>query len=547
MEKIKSFIGLFLIAICPVLGQTEKHLIYFRDKVGTPFSIERPQEFLSAKSLARRQKNDVVTDQRDLPVNPNYVGQVRALGATVLNTTKWLNGAIVEATSDQLASVLALPFVLRGQLLQLPGMGGGGKDKFGKEDLNPNKSTSINLDYGGSENQIRMLGIDVMHNQGITGKNVAIAVLDAGFPGVNTHKAFDSLFAQNRYKGGYDYVFRTNNVFQQFSHGSLVLSNIAAFLPGKIIGGAYDADIYLYTTEDGGSEYEIECAYWLVAAEKADSLGVDVINNSLGYNTFDNPTQDYTYSMLDGKTTIISKAANIAGAKGIIVVTSAGNAGNNQQWGGYITAPADADSILTVGAVTSSRLYAGFSSRGPSADGRVKPDVMAQGVANTIIIESSRDDVSTGSGTSFASPMIAGLVAGLLQKFPTIKAMDLIQAIKMSGDSSLATNNRVGYGIPNFQRIVNLVTTMTKNKQTSMFHVYPNPISEHINIMLPISELTNATYKIYNLNGQLVDKGEVDVKAYRASLKASHLENGLYRILIQNQTGRNYSAPFFKH
>ncbi len=545
MRKIEIFVGLLLFMALQAFGQTEKHLIYFRDKANSPFSLDRPSEFLSAKALTRRQKNDVLLDQRDLPVNSTYISQVAATGAQVLFKTKWLNGAIVEANPTQLNAILALPFVVRGQILQIPG-NTGGRHKIDQLKEVLEKNTTADFDYGSSAAQIRLLGLDSMHLEGISGKQVSVAVFDSGFPGVDTHEAFGYHVANNRFKGGYNFVARTANIFGAHNHGSKVLSNISAYLPGKLMGGAYDADLYLFTTEDVASEYEIECGYWVVAAEWADSIGVDVINSSLGYRDFDNPAQDYTYGMLDGNTTIISKAARIAGAKGIVVVTSAGNSGGNVVWGGYITAPADADSILTVGAVSSTRAYAGFSSRGPSSDGRIKPDVVAMGVGNAVIDHTSRTEITFSSGTSFASPMVAGLVAGLMEKFPNIKAIDLMQAIRLAGDSSATPNNRIGYGVPNYNRVVQLISSIGDKKSTGTFQVFPNPAEASITIALPVSELHDAQFEIIDLQGKKLGSGQVDVVNLQAGVRIGHLPIGIFKLLVHTTSGKHYSSTFSK-
>jgi hypothetical protein len=543
MGKTNYLIFGLLFCTSPLFSQSNKHLIYFTDKAGTPFSVDQPGAFLSQKALARRAKNNVTIDQRDLPVTPNYVQQVNATGARVLHTTKWLNGAIIEASFEQLNTVLGLPFVQRSQILKRPGVSNP-NSKFEVADRHIQKSIETEFNYGTSASQIRMLGIDRMHEDNISGKNVTLAVFDAGFPGVDTHEAFDYHFSRNRFKGGYNLVAGSRAVFQDNRHGTQVLSNIIAYLPEKLMGGAYDADFYLFTTEDVASEYEIECANWVVAAEKADSLGVDVINSSLGYWDFDNPSQNYTFNMLDGNTTIISKAARIAGAKGMIVVSSAGNYGGSF---GHIVAPADADSILTVGAVTSGRTYAGFSSRGPTADGRVKPDVSAMGSANTLVDYTTRSEVIYGSGTSYAAPMIAGLVAGLIEKFPNTSYADLMQAIRMSGDSSNTPNGRIGYGIPNYQRVVQLVASIREHLKLQTFEVYPNPAAGVINLAIPISELGQSTFKVLNQTGKEVASGMVQSVDYQAKVDVSALKPGLYHLQIKTAKGNWLAARFAKN
>lgn len=543
MGKINILILAFLLCTWPLFGQSTKHLVFFTNKAGTPFSVDQPGAFLSQKALTRRVKNNVAIDQRDLPVTPSYVQQVNNTGARVLHTTKWLNGAIVEASPDQLNAVLSLPFVQRSQTLNRPGASNPGS-KFEVEHRPLQKSIQTEFNYGTSQDQIRILGLDRMHQDSISGKNVTVAVFDAGFPAVDTHEAFEYHFTRGRFKGGYNLVAGSRGVFQDHRHGTQVLSNIVAYQPGKLMGGAYDADFYLFTTENVASEYEIECANWVVAAEKADSLGVDVINSSLGYWDFDNPAQNYTFSMLDGNTTIISKAARIAGAKGMIVVTSAGNYGNSF---GHIVAPADADSILTVGAVTSGRAYAGFSSRGPTVNGRVKPDVVAMGAGNTLVDHTTRAEVTFGSGTSYAAPMIAGLVAGLIEKLPNTRYADLMQAIRISGDSSNSPNGRIGYGIPNYQRVVQLVASTREKLNLQTFDVYPNPAGDRINLVVPISELGQATFKVLDQTGKEVHAGLVQSADYQAKVDVSSLSSGLYHLQVKTSNGKWLSSRFAKN
>jgi subtilisin family serine protease len=266
-----------------------------------------------------------------------------------------------------------------------------------------------------------------MHDAGFYGQGMTICVLDAGFYNVDRHECFTHLFTNNQIKGTYDFVKNSvGNVYRENYHGAAVLSIMGGYLNGKLIGPAYGADYYLFRTEDAGSEKEIECANWVIGAERADSLGCDLINSSLGYNTFDLSEQDYSLSDLNGKNTFISRAANIAASTGMLVVNSAGNTGGTgAPWFGKITMPSDADSVLTLGAVRLDGSLAGFSSRGPTATGHIKPDVVGPGAGVIVYDRNGISAVTAGSGTSYSSPIICGLAAGIWQAYPSLTAQEL--------------------------------------------------------------------------------------------------------------------------
>ena len=273
-----------------------------------------------------------------------------------------------------------------------------------------------------------------------------IAVIDAGFPGVNTLSAFSRIRTNNKILGGYDFVNRNINFYTGDSHGTSVLSTIAGFVADQFVGTAPDASFYLFITEDNTKETPLEESLWVEAAERADSLGVDIINTSLGYYTFDNPKHDYTYADMNGNKTFISRGAEIGFSRGMILVNAAGNEGA-VAWK-YIIAPADAKSVLAVGAVNASKVIASFSSFGPTADDRVKPDVLAHG--QDVFVINAAGNIATSNGTSFASPVMAGVVACFWQKNPTKTNKEIIQIIKESAHLYNNPSPQYGYGIPKF-------------------------------------------------------------------------------------------------
>lgn len=448
----------------------DKYWVKFTDKNNSPYSIENPLDFLSQRAIDRRINQNIPVVDNDLPVNPSYVASVAATGVEILNVSKWMNSVTIYTTDQNaLNTIDALPFVQsigknpnftieeNNQIKQ--------KSFFDNEDYDLPiqteftdlmRSVSGIYDYGLASNQIQMINGDSLHDLGFDGQGMIIAVLDAGFLNVNSLSVFDSLWGNGQILGSKDYVNpQSPNIYGSHYHGCMVLSTMGGNLPGDLVGTAPKADYWLIRTEDASTEYLIEEINWVAGAEFADSLGADVINSSLGYNEFDDASQDHTYLDMDGNTTPITIGADIAASKGILVCNSAGNSGN-LSWQ-YITAPADGDSVFTVGAVTGSGNYASFSSTGPSADGRVKPDVVAQGSGSTIISPWT-GNVTTGNGTSFSSPITAGIVSCLWQANPSKTNIEIMEAVQQSSSQYSSPDAFLGYGIPDYMVAHRLLT-----------------------------------------------------------------------------------------
>ncbi|HET9505482.1 MAG TPA: S8 family serine peptidase [Hymenobacter sp.] len=436
-------------------GPVRRHIIYFQDKANSPYSLSQPQQFLSARALARRTRQNIPLKPRDLPVNPAYVAQVRAVAGApeVRYTSRWLNAAVVACDSATLARIYQLPSVKGGQTLSTaapqpprpaPAVAPGPAARPG---------AMPRATYGPAYAQAETIGAVAMHAAGYRGEGMQIAVFDAGFPGADQLGPLQLMQQQNRVAGTRNFVDGGRAVYQRNSHGTNCLGLIGGELPGTYVGTAPRATFHLCITEDVGSETPLEEANWLAAAEYADSAGVDVISSSLGYNTFDNPATSHTYADLNGRTAISSRAALGAARVGMVVVNSAGNDGTNN-WH-YIGVPADADSIITVGAVDSLRQHAGFSSYGPTADGRLKPTLSAMGVASAVL--SPAGAVVRGNGTSYACPELAGLVAGFWQANPQLTAQAVIGALCRSASQATRPDNALGFGIPNFEAAYNLL------------------------------------------------------------------------------------------
>lgn len=423
------------------------YLIYFKDKIGNNYSIEKPQEFLSQKSIDRRNKFNISVNQQDLPVSMNYIDKLQDMGFVIKNVSKWFNCAVVYTTDSLLLEkVVDLDFVRSKPIYK--------KEKYKTKNIKPvkidepeNVESANVYNYGLASDQVKMLNLEKVHNLGFDGKGVTIAVLDAGFFKVDKLPSFDSLWKNNQILGWYDFVDEDTTVFNVGTHGMMVLSTMGANMK-DFVGTAPKANYYLFRTEDGDSEYLIEEFNYVCACEKADSLGVDLITSSLGYNDFDDTTMSYINEDLDGNTAFSTIGVDIAASKGIFVVTSAGNEGNSP-WK-YISAPADADSVLSVGAVNYKGAYTPFSSIGPTADGRIKPNVM--GMGRMSVVQATNGNITYASGTSFSGPIIAGAVACLIQSNPEISNIELLYLLESCSSQTNNPDEKMGYGIPNFYK-----------------------------------------------------------------------------------------------
>lgn len=481
----------------------EKFWVRFTDKDNTPYSVGAPEQFLSARAIHRRLRQNIPIHLTDLPVDPDYVAQVKATGAEVLHTSKWFNSVIVRITDPSvLNQVLQLPFVADHR----PVGRYASPSKDWPKDALPSDKALMELpsdaDYGTALNQIAMLNGVTLHRQGLMGEGMLIAVLDAGFSGVDQLSVFDSLRQSGRIIATRDFVDGDEDVYGYSTHGMAVLSTMAAYRPGVMVGTAPKAGYLLLRTEDVGSEFPIEEHNWVAGAEFADSVGADVLNTSLGYTDFDDAAYDHTYADMDGRTTPSAIASTMAARKGMLVVTSAGNMGNNA-WQ-YISTPADADSCLAIGAVTPDKLGASFSSIGPSADGRVKPNVCAQG--QQAIVANLANEVNPSNGTSFAGPIMAGMAACLWQGHPTATNMQVYDAIQRSADLYHTPTPKMGHGIPDFVRARLLLSGHSPSSLTSdeLFAVFPNPFTDHIAGNLYSAEPQQITVRLVNGLGQPV-------------------------------------------
>lgn len=449
-------------------AQYSRYIIQLKDKAGTPFSINSPLQFLSQRSINRKARYNISIDQTDLPVTPRYIDSIQQSGnITILNISKWLNQVCI-FTNDAaaLARINTFSFVVASSpIAARPQTNLRPDSKLLDPTVNPVPTTPATpqnpvdiFNYGTAFTQTHLHNTEFLHNLGFSGEGMQLAIMDAGFYRYKTLPTFDSARISNRILGTWDFVANEESVNEDHLHGMNAFSTIAANLPGLFVGTSPKSSYYLFRTEDINSEYPIEEFNWTVGAERADSLGVDVVSVSLGYNTFDNTSFNYNYAQLDGNTTIIAKAADLAAKKGMLVVVAVGNGGNST-WKKILT-PADADSVLVVGAVNALRQVAGFSSYGPSADGQIKPDVAAIGLG-AIIADQNTGGPTLGNGTSYACPIMAGVATCLWQAFPEKNNIAIIEALRRSSDRFNNPDDRTGYGIPDAKKA--FVTLLKKS------------------------------------------------------------------------------------
>lgn len=448
-----------------------RYLVRFRDKGTSPFAFSNPSAYLSQIAIDRRTRYNIAIDSTDLPVTPRYVDSVRLAGAvTILNTSKWLNEVAIRTTDPvALSNINNFPFVL--SVTAVASFSGGTQPSTPVESkmkdqvlLTPVPQSQIPnsasftggttgtaadyYSYGSvARGQIDLHQGQFLHNHNFRGQSMRISLLDGGFLRYLNIPTFDSVRLQNRIIETRDFVANETSVNEDDAHGMYCFSTIGANIPGVFVGSAPASLFALYRTEDVASETKIEEHNLAAGFERADSIGSDVVSVSLGYYAFDiGPS--YTYANMNGDFTISAIAADLAAKKGMMPVVAAGNEGNNA-WH-YIITPADADSVLSVGATDSLGNVASFSSYGPSADGRIKPELAATGL-RSVIANATTGQPQLGNGTSFATPILAGLTTCLWQAYPEFNNMTMLDAMKRAATRYNNPNDRVGYGIPDMK------------------------------------------------------------------------------------------------
>jgi len=543
----RMFLLVVLLAILSSLNAQQQgsklFALQFIDKGVNSDAAINPSRYLSEKAIERRISHNIPFDQCDIPVNDQYVKNIAATGARILTRSRWLNTIVIEATPEIAATISSMPIIKNIRLIdngtRNAAVNRPDKQFFSAETIDPwtktlyQQDTTDVYDYGAAFNQINQLHGQYLHNKGYSGLGMTIAVLDAGFNSVDVMPCFDSLRANNQIKGTRDFAQPGNNVYGtwMFTHGTSVLSCMGAYLNGQMVGTAPKADYWLLRTEVAESESIIEEYYWISGAEFADSIGADMINSSLGYTTFDDPSTNHTYADMDGNTTVVTIGADKAAEKGILVVNSAGNSGGGGWW--YIGAPADGDSVFSIGAVDAAGNRAYFSSVGPTSDGRIKPTVAAQGSGSAIF---SPGGLGYGSGTSFSSPITCGITACLWQALPDYNNMQVIDLIKSTASQASQPDSLLGWGIPDYKLALTTLSVHNKPFEKVIFS-YPNPVYDKLTLSFPYIIHGSFTMEIISLLGQVVysRKDNADsIKSLQIN-DISSIPNGLYLIRISNE------------
>tara|TARA_Y100000994_G_scaffold242400_1_gene239273 strand:+ start:3809 stop:5383 length:1575 start_codon:yes stop_codon:yes gene_type:complete len=513
---MKNIFFIFLFSSV-VFSQSSNWWIYFSDKAcSTDIN-------LSFESVERRSLQGIEFDFYDIPVCDDYIKIINKYDLSIRHQSRWLNAVSVSVKSiDVIEQLKELNFVQ--EIKRVKTLKNSNKFNGSINLVNNNIYRSFINSYGPSFNQINMLGGVDLHNQGFVGNGIVIAVFDAGFTQTETLPIFNNLWINNQIVDTYDFVNNDTNVFLGSIHGTMVLSTMGGYMPDSLIGTAPGATYMLFRTEDSSSETLVEEDNWAAAAEYADSVGAHIINSSLGYTIlYDDTINSHSYNDMDGNSTIITNAADLAASRGILVVNSAGNSGNNDWY--YIGAPADGDSVLAVGAVNAIGEVASFSSRGPSYDGRIKPNVCAQGVYTVVADVDST--VRLANGTSFSSPLIAGLAACLWQSDTSLTNMELIDVIQESAHLFDNSNDSLGYGIPNFYQA--FLSNLEIDAQFSSVSYFPNPFSNHFTLYNKTNN--NITIDIFNIIGDMIYSSILN--PWHNNLDLSFAKSGLYFLKIR--------------
>jgi hypothetical protein len=508
MKRIFLIIFMFAVSFTVLAQSPTCYRIYLSDKQNTPYSINNPSEYLSQRAIDKRERFNIPITEQDLPINPQYKQQILALHPQMqsLSVSKWMNTFTIYCPdSTVVPQIENLPFVDSvmavgaynlhdSRIMQIP------DNPISMVHSSP-ISVKDAIDYGEGLAQIALLNGIPLHEEGFHGEGMLIAVLDGGFFGIETISFFQDMVNEGRFYGHYslmpNFVDTLESGWSEV-HGTLVTSAIAANTNGELVGTAPAASYALIHTEWVGSEELVEEDFWANGAEIADSIGADVINSSLGYRSFPNfPQADISYVDMDGVNSIASRCATILGQKGVIVCIAAGNDGNNDYY--YVGRPGDAYDILCVGACTADSIIAGFSSHGPSYDGRVKPDITSQGVETACYYPFNM--LSFADGTSLATPVAAGMCACLWQAMPDYSSTEMMQIIRESSHLYNNPNTEYGYGIPDFYKAYSTHVGINEYKPL-ILSVYPNPVTDRLHIVNPDGNIQTVT--VYNASGQLV-------------------------------------------
>ena len=525
----------------------DRYRIEFADKNHNTYTIGFPQYFLSERALQRRMRQGIKVTHDDLPVSKYYTDSLRRMGIEVLNTSRWYNSAIIRCSPEDIVKLRDIDFIKPTQSIPKESVQDTSIDLndnlenlfsflFQKKDTKDIHSQYLAPAsyYGQAADQIGMMNGQALHHRGFRGKGMLVAVIDGGFYKVGELSGFDSMRHSGRLRGVKCFSIDDDSTIGENNHGANVLSIIASDLPGRMVGSAPDAEYILLRSEEVGKEYLVEEDNWIAAVEYADSIGADMITSSLGYSKFDDATQNHHYNDLDGRTVRASYAATMAAARGMIVCASAGNDGDNQ-WK-FVSVPADADSVVTVGAVDSKGRYASFSSVGHTVDGRIKPDLVAMGKETAY--QNSMGMINTGNGTSYSTPLLAGLIACLWQAYPDKNNMEIIDMVKYSASHHQIPDSLFGFGIPDFAKLVKPVSS---DKPYSL-SVSQDPAKDVFSLFLSPARHGNVNVKITTASGQQIFSHSGHIAGndvYKLTINESlNFPSGIYLVEVHTEAGK---------
>lgn len=533
----KALLFTFLFCSSLLFAQTELVFVYFTGKPNKAAFYANPLSELTQKALDRRTNLGIALNDQDAPIEPTYIQNIQNLGFTVTDYSKWLNGVAVNATAAQALLLQSQPYVQSIESFAKNSavvVKTAHKNKW--EEFNKNNLTTFN--YGQGLDQIDQINLRNLHISGYTGSGITIAVIDTGFPTVDTGSAYQRMNSLGKIKGGYNFVSKNNDIYNTNlnSHGSIVLGAIGGYIDNTFVGSAPDADFYLYATETAAVEIPEEQLYFIEAAEEADRKGVDIITASLGYNTFDDPKYNYTYADMNGTTTFIARGTQVAAEKGIFVLIAAGNSGQTP-WH-YIISPADNAKVFTIGGVDSSGTASGFSSFGPNSAGITKPDATARGTGTQTVYNNAG---TSASGTSLATPVAAGGVACLLQAISPTISRDIIKT-KLRETASLYPNptDQGGYGILNFGSALSslLILNSLEISADEQLVLFPNPAKDFVQFKTTenVSEV-----QLFDQLGRLISKNSIKNNV----MNVQNLKTGVYYLIIKTEKN-SYTKKLIK-
>ncbi len=538
MTNFKIHITFIILIAFSTLSDAQKYFVTFTDKANNEYSISHPEEFLSQRAIERRLKQSIEIIEQDLPVSASYLDSLKKMDLTIYWASKWLNGCIVECANSSLIDTISrVSFISDAVIIWESSSTASTIKKYIEPGAIPKFTSETYDSYGASYTQTQTVNGQYLHQAGYEGHGMLIAVLDNGFGSVDEWSSFDHLWQNNQILGAVNFVSPNESVYKvEATHGSNVLSIMGGFIDGEFKGSAPQATYLLLRTEDPNSEYPIEEYNWVVAAEYADSIGVDVINSSLGYYLFDDPSMDYSYEDMDGETTICVQGAQIAFSKGMLIVNSAGNEGYSD-WK-YIISPADGENILGVAAMQSDSTRAGFSSYGPSYDGRIKPDIAALGDDTAL---QSSTGITTGDGTSFSAPVITGFISCLWQAAPNLTNVEILELVKSQSNQYDKPDDSFGYGIPDFSKALSNSGIAYDMEIETQYQLSPNPFSDYITITNDTNSITTCTISIFDITGNIVYMHNFPTQNYIRINNLNYLSAGIYIFQLKQ---KQYTQTF---